>query len=73
MPRAEFERLRVAAHHPERRVRLLQRLHREQGAVGVVNVAVKGEGLLFAIGRPQVFDEFERRRFAQIVVESRRA
>src|SRR6187397_198812 len=68
--RAEFECLRVATHHPEGRVWLLDRLHREQGAVGAVNLALKGERLRFAIGRPQVFDEFKRGRFAQVVVEA---
>src|SRR6185295_5519847 len=29
VPRAELERLRIAAHHPERRIGLLYRLHRE--------------------------------------------
>ena len=51
-------------------MRPLQRLHRKLCAIGMMNVAVKGERLLFAIGRTQVFDEFERRRFAQIVVET---
>ena len=71
MPGAEFKRLRIAAHHPERRMRLLQRLHRQLGTVGVMDIAVKGERLLFAIGRAQIFDKFERGRFAQIVVEAK--
>ena len=70
--RAEFERLRIAAHHPERRVRFLRRLHREQGALSAMNLSVKREGLRFAIGRPQVLDEFKRGRFAQVVVEAER-
>ena len=49
---------------------LLCRLHREQGAVGAVNLALKGEGLRFAIGRAQIVDEFKRGRFAQVVVEA---
>src|SRR4029453_1146899 len=39
--------------------------------VGVVRIAVKGERLLFTIGRTQIFDELERRRLAQIVVEAK--
>src|SRR5262245_57352610 len=70
--RAEFERLRIAAHHPERRMRLLHRLHREQRAFSPMNVALKGERLRLAIGSAQVVDEFERRRFAQVVVEAER-
>src|SRR6185312_8450021 len=70
VPRAELECLWIAAHHPERRMWLLYRLHRKQGAVGAVNFALKGERLRFAIGRPQIVDEFKRRRFAQVVVEA---
>jgi hypothetical protein len=51
---------------------LLHRLYGELRALGVMNVAVKGERLLFAIGRAQIFDEFERWRLAQIVIESKR-
>src|SRR4029450_2728722 len=40
--------------------------------VGVVRIAVKGERLLFAISRTQIFDELELRRLAQIVVEAQR-
>src|SRR4029079_4822928 len=67
VPGAKFERLRIAAHHPERRMRLLYRLHREQRAVGVVNLAMKRERLRFAIGRPQVTDEFKRGTFGSRV------
>ena len=69
---AEFQGRRVAAHHPQRRMRLLHRLHREHRAVGLVVVAVEGERLLVAIGRAQVVHEFEGRRFAEIVVDAER-
>jgi hypothetical protein len=69
---AEFKRRRIAAHHPERRMRLLQGLHREQRAVGLVVVAMERERLLLAIGRAQIADELEGRRFPEIVVDAER-
>ena len=51
---------------------LLQRLHRKLRALGAMNVAVKGERLLFAIGRAQIVDKLERWRLAQIVIETER-
>src|SRR5262249_30656363 len=39
-------------------------------AVGMMHIAAKRERLLLAIGCTQIFNEFERRRFAQIVVEA---
>src|SRR6185437_1944244 len=50
-------------------MRLLERLHGKRGAVGVVNLAVKREWLLLAIGGAQIVDKFDGRRLAQIVVE----
>jgi len=45
---AEFERLRVAAHHPQRRMRFLRRHHRNAGVVGVKLLAVIRERLRLA-------------------------
>src|SRR5215510_13044473 len=52
-------------------MRELQWRYSKLRAVGVVRIAVKGESLLFAISRTQIFDELERRRLAQIVVEAK--
>src|SRR5262249_44122842 len=70
--RAEFERLRIAAHHPERRMRLFHPLYREQRTFSPRDVALKREWLRLAIGCAQIVDEFDRRRFAQVVVEAER-
>src|SRR5262245_12403988 len=51
-------------------MRLLQGWDRQLSALGVMHVTMKGEGLLFAIGREQIIDKFQRRRFAQVVVEA---
>ena len=73
VPRAEFERLRVAAHHPERRMRPLHRRHRKLGGVGMEGFAVERERLLLAESRAQIADEFQRRRFALGIIETERA
>src|SRR5215475_1275771 len=52
-------------------MRTLKRRYSKLRTFGVVRIAVKGERLLFAIGRTQIFDELERRRLAQIVVEAK--
>ena len=52
-------------------MRALQRRYSNLRIVGVVCIAVKGERLLFAVGRTQIFDELECRRLAQIVVEAK--
>src|SRR5262245_1773930 len=52
-------------------MRTLQRRYSELRTVGMVRIAVKGERLLFAIGRTQIFNELERRRLSQIVVEAK--
>ena len=70
MPRAEVERLRVAAHHPERRMRPLGRRHRKLGGVGMEGFAVERERLLLAESRAQIADEFQRRRFALGIIET---
>src|SRR6267154_1959051 len=64
---AELQGRRVAAHHPERRMRFLHRLDRKQRAVSVVIVTMEGERLLVAIGGAQVMHELEGRRFAEVV------
>src|SRR3954465_2280241 len=65
--RAELERLRIAAHHPQRRMRLLQRLYGKLGALSVELLAVIREGLLLAERGTQIIDKLERWRLAQIV------
>jgi len=69
---AELERLRVAAHHPERRMRPLQRRHRKLGGISVKGFAVEREWLFVAEGCAQVADEFQRRRLALRIIETER-
>ena len=72
MLHAEFQRLRITAHHPQRRMRALRRLHGNLGTVGMKLGTVKRERLGFAERRAHVVDEFECRRFALAVVETKR-
>jgi hypothetical protein len=69
---AEFERLRVAAHHPERRMRPLQRRHRKLGGISVKGFAVEREWLFVAERCAQIADEFQRRRFSLRIIETER-
>ena len=51
-------------------MRALQRLNRKQRVIGMVDIAVKRKRLLIAVRGAQVIDEFDRRRLAQIIVET---
>jgi hypothetical protein len=54
-------------------MRTLEWLHRKLGVIGVEFVAVEREGLRPAECHTHVIDKFERRRLAEIIVESERA
>src|ERR1700724_1052204 len=54
-------------------MRTLEWLHRNLGAFSVKFVAVEREGLRPAECHTHVIDKFERRRLAEIIIESERA
>src|SRR5437879_799064 len=54
-------------------MRTLEWLHRKLGAFSAEMASVEREGLGVAECRTHVIDKFERRRFAEIIVESERA
>ena len=67
----EFQRLGIAAHHPQGRVRLLHRHHRKLGAIGVKALALVVERLR-AVCRAHVIDEFHGRILALLKIDPER-
>src|SRR5262245_37940810 len=69
---AELERLRIAAHHPQRGVWSLRRLYRDFRIVSVELFSMKGERLGLPICGAYVVDKLEGRRFAVAVIKAER-